>query len=214
MLPPQFLIDYESFIAIAQNSDDLARFLIEELPFKWRDLYIANTQHPTNIQRVHLGTFEYFYDFYSELEAQGEVPHSDTIEDRLVGVIGRSAPTRVRRDPSRLRGWVGPTEKYIGTERDKGHFIAHCIGGGLDVNVFSQLRSVNRGWSKEGKVYRHMEDYCYEHAGTLCFSRPVYIDETSVPRWLEFGVMRQDGGLWVERFDNGTSDYRTARARS
>jgi len=216
MLPPQFAIDYEAFRAGAATSDKsgLVHFLIEELPFKWRDLYVANTSHVTNIVRFHYGTFEYFYDFYSELEVNGEVPYSETIEDRVVGVIGTSTSTRDPRDPSRLRGWVGPTEEYIGKDRDKGHFMAHCIGGGLDVNVFSQLRSLNRGWSKEGKVYRQMEDYCYEHASTLCFSRPVYVDDTSAPRWLEFGVMKEDGRLWVEVFDNGQSDYRTARVHS
>ena len=44
--------------------------------------------------------------------------------------------------------------------RDKGHFIAHAIGGGLDMNIFSQARDLNRGISEQGKVYRLMERYC------------------------------------------------------
>ena len=86
--------------------------------------------------------------------------------------------------------------------RDKGHFIAHAIGGGLDMNVFSQARDLNRGISEQGKVYRLMERYCYENAGTFCFSRPVYDDATSIPRWVEFGLLRDDGSLWVEVFEN------------
>lgn len=216
ILPAEFVIDYELFCGVAatKGRDSLARFLTEELPYKWRELYVEQTPHVTNIVRFHYNTFEYFYDLHFELEPSGDVSHSQTVEDRLVGVIGVSAPTTGPRNPSRLRGWVGTTEKYIGKDRDKGHFMAHYIGGGLDVNVFSQDRALNRGWSAQGRIYRRMEAYCYEHPGTLCFSRPVYADGTSVPRWLEFGLARDDGTIWVEVFDNGQSDYRTARIGS
>jgi hypothetical protein len=68
--------------------------------------------------------------------------------------------------------------------------------------VFSQERRLNRGWSPQGKLYRQMETYCYEQPGTFCFSRPVYADGSSVPRWLEFGLLKSDQTLWVEVFDN------------
>ena len=70
------------------------------------------------------------------------------------------------------------------------------------MNVFSQARDLNRGLSDQGKVYRLMERYCCENAGTFCFSRPVYHDATSIPRWVEFGLLRDDGSLWVEVFEN------------
>lgn len=47
-----------------------------------------------------------------------------------------------------------------------------------------------------------MEKYCREQEGTFCFSRPIYCDGSNVPRWLEFGVLKSDGTLWVEVFDN------------
>jgi hypothetical protein len=34
------------------------------------------------------------------------------------------------------------------------------------------------------------------------FLRPVYADGSSVPRWLEFGLLKADQTLWVEVFDN------------
>ena len=80
--------------------------------------------------------------------------------------------------------------------------MARSIGGGLDVNVFLQERNLNRGWSPQGKVYRQMERYCAEQPGTFCFSRPIYTDGSSIPRWLEFGLLRTDRTLWVEVFDN------------
>ena len=70
------------------------------------------------------------------------------------------------------------------------------------MNIFSQARDLNRGISEQGKVYRLMERYCYENAGTFCFSRPVYDDASSIPRWVEFGLLRDHGSLWVEVFEN------------
>jgi len=216
ILPAKSVIDYELFSAVVatKGKDSLSRFLMAELPYKWRELYVEQTPHATNIVRFDYNTFEYFFDLFSEVGESGDMSCSQTNEDRLVGVIGVSAPTAGPRNPTRIRGWVGATEAYIGKDRDKGHFMAHYIGGGLDVNVFSQDRALNRGWSAQGKTYRTMEAYCHDRPGTLCFSRPIYADGTSVPRWLEFGLVRDDGSLWVETFDNGQGDRRTARVQS
>jgi hypothetical protein len=204
ILPSQYAVDYEALLAAAraESETNVALILREQLLFKWRDLYVATVAHVTNIVRFQFRTFDYIFDLYSELEATGEVPYNQTIQDRVVAVLGTSARAEEMRDASRIRGWVGPTEEFFGGERDKGHFMAHCIGGGLDVNVFSQERRLNRGWSPQGKIYRQMENYCYEQPGTFCFSRPVYADGSSVPRWLEFGLLKADQTLWVEVFDN------------
>ena len=203
-LPPQYAIDYPSLLFEAQTEGEtnVALFLSKHLPSKWREVYIANARHQTNLVRFRCGAFEYICDLYSELEAMGEVPYNQTIEDRVVGALGISSRAEQPRDASRMRCWLGATEEFVGTERDKGHFMAHCIGGGLDVNVFSQERRLNRGWSPQGKTYRKMETYCRERPGTFCFSRPIYEDGSSVPRWLEFGIIKDDQALWVELFDN------------
>lgn len=181
---------------------NLVAFLQDHLPFAWRGVYAKTVKHETNLVRFRFRTFEYICDVYSELELKGAVPYNQTIEDRVVAVLGASARAEEGRDASRMRGWIGPTEEFVGSERDKGHFMAHCIGGGLDVNVFSQERRLNRGWSSQGKIYRQMETYCYEQPGTFCFSRPIYADGSNVPRWLEFGLLKTDETLWVEVFDN------------
>lgn len=188
--------------AKTESLTNVALFLRQHLPFLWRDLYVAAVAHPTNIVRFQCRNFEYFCDLYSELEVTGEVPYDQTIEDRVVGVLGTSACANESRDASRMRGWVGATEELLGTNRDKGHFMARSIGGGLDVNLFSQNRLLNRGWSPQGKIYRRMEKYSREQEGTFCFSRPIYADGSNVPRWLEFGVLKSDGTLWVEVFDH------------
>jgi len=203
-LPSRQALDYEAVLheAPVESATSLVAYLRQHLPFKWRDLYVATLSRPTNIVRFPCRTFEYLFDIYSELEVTGEVPYDQTVEDRVVAVLGTSRSPDERRDATRMRGWLGETGELVGATRDKGHFIAHCIGGRLDVNVFSQDRKLNRGWSPQGKVYRQMERYCQEHSGTFCFSRPIYGDSSSVPRWLEFGVLKVDKTLWVEAFDN------------
>ena len=65
-------------------------------------------------------------------------------EARLVAVSGRSLFQEKARDDFRLKGWLGGTETTFGREWDKGHFVAHSIGGAVDrveVIVFVQLRA-------------------------------------------------------------------------
>jgi hypothetical protein len=35
-----------------------------------------------------------------------------------------------------------------------------------------------------------------------CFSHPIYENGSNVPRWLEFGLLKDDETLWVEVFEN------------
>ena len=204
--PPRGEVDYDRVLAGATSRTcDVVEFLSKELPYRWRDAYLQMTSHPTDIVRWRRGSFEYIYDDYASLEAKGGVPYDPKAEARLVAALGRSVPQKTVRDDYRLRGWVGGTEKMFGQGWDKGHFIAHSIGGaveGLEANVFVQRRELNRGWSKEGRRFREMEKYCVLNPGTFCFSRPLYADQTAKPAFLEYGVLKRDGDLWVARFDN------------
>lgn len=203
-LPSQYRIDYRRLqrAASAASVWELIAHLRLRFPAQWQRVYRATVSHAPNITRVEYGTFDYICDSYSSMEALGEVAFDQRVRDRVVAVLGISLPMRGRRRGSMPKGWVEHPEEIDSSGRDKGHFIAHAIGGGLDMNVFSQARDLNRGLSEQGKVYRLMERYCYENAGTFCFSRPVYEDATSVPRWLEFGLLRDDGRLWFEVFEN------------
>ena len=199
-------IDYGAVLkAATQSPEGVVKFLTDELPFVWRDAYIEMTLHQVNILRWQHGSFEYVFDDYASLESRGIVPYASDIEARLIGVLGSSSPKTTDRDDYRLKGWIGPTEKIFGRGWDKGHYIAHTIGGaidGLEANVFVQRRDLNRGWSAAGKRYREMEKYCVSNPHTFCFSRPLYIDQTSKPAFIEFGVLKQSDELWIERFDN------------
>jgi hypothetical protein len=199
-------MDYDAIVnrVTSHSTEAKISFLMEELPHLWRNAYQEMSKRAVSLVRIRHSSFEYVYDNYSYLEATGAIPYS-LVEDRLVGVLGLSARQVRARDDYRLRGWVGPTEKMYGSEYDKGHFIAHSIGGAVDrseMNVFVQRRDLNRGWSPEGKRYREMEKYCVSNPGVFCFSRPLYKDSTSQPTFLEFGILTRTGELWVECFDN------------
>ena len=202
MLPSGYFIDYEAVMLKARQecAADRSSFLQECLPSLWRDAYLSAISHEPNLVRFRHRTFEYICDLYSQLEVTGSVPYDQTVADRVIGVFGRSSRPHESRNERRDR--IEWSEELVGTHRDDGHFMARSIGGGLDLNLFSQDRLLNRGWSPQGKIYRRMEKYCREQEGTFCFSRPIYADGSNVPRWIEFGVLKTDETLWVEVFDN------------
>jgi len=203
MFPSRNALDYEAVLSAAtEGSANLVLFLQETLPSLWREAYLRAVTHQPNLVYLRLGSFEYICDIYSDLEAKGEVAYDQTVQDRVVVAFGFSGATEAQ-NARRTPRWINPNEQLAVTERDHGHLIAHCIGGTvLGLNVFSQDRQLNRGQSAQGKIYRQMERYCLEQPGTFCFSHPIYADGSNVPLWLEFGVLKTDGTLWVETFNN------------
>lgn len=200
-------VDYSAVRSLAETSDGRvdSRELTQLLEDRWLRAYRESTPRMIGIVGVTVGTFEYTFDDYGTLEAQGIVPADSMIESRLVYVCGHSNPQGKKRDDYRLKGWIGRTGRIFGKKWDKGHFIGNALGGAVDrleMNVFVQRRDLNRGWSEEGKRYTQMERYCAQNPGTFCFSRPIYLDESARPAFLEFGLLRSDGELLVERFDN------------
>lgn len=167
MPPSAHIIDYEGLLSEAsgRGTSNTALLLQELLPSLWRDAYVSTISHEPNVVRFRHRTYDYICDLYSQLELAGSVPFDQTIADRVIAVFGKSS--RAQQEPNAKRKRLGLSEELAGTERDDGHFMAHSIGGGLDVNLFSQQRKLNRGWSPQGKVYRRMEKYCYEQQGHL-----------------------------------------------
>lgn len=191
--------------AEAQGIANVTAFLREELPKRWMAEYKKATARPTNILRIELGSFAYMFDFVTELEIEGVLAPGTVREDRLVAGHGFSSADIGGREHGRMRGWVGPTEKYLGQGRDKGHVFGRALGGrvdGLEINLFSQARALNRGWSERGKLFRKMEQHCATHPGTFCYFRPRYCDELACPASVEFGILLPQKKLWVEEFQN------------
>ncbi len=204
-------IDYEKLMSFAQarDADSVTAFLLEELPHAWDERYRSCCSHKPNLLRISTSGFEYIFDFVQESVARGDVTPAEAVEDRVIGVHGRSALAADKRKDQLMRGRpLGPVDVMPEEKRsdyDKGHFIAHSMGGGLEINIFPQIRSLNRGWSDRGKVFRAMERYCQDHPRTYCFCHPIYAGCSWHPARIEFGVLRRDGTLWVETFENAGS---------
>ena len=169
---------------------------IKEKEDVWINHYIRSSSHQTAIQQFAFHDATYFYDL---TESTGSSVH-----DRLVAAHCFSKTVEKKRDKSRARSshkgaMVNPMN---GVLYDKGHALAHSIGGGLDVNLFPQLAEINRGRSEKGKLFRAMEQFSSSNPGTFTYIRLFYNDETWFPNSFEYGVMKENGEIWNEVFLN------------
>jgi len=193
-----FAVDYVGVIGDARPDEyeDLAAYLDEELPYRWTEQYRAMIEHEPYILNVHDRGFNFLFDLTLANYDKNDPNRPD---DRVVAAYGRSKAAESKRDASRIRGFG--TLRGTRGARDKGHFMAHSIGGSLDINIFPQHPDVNRGRG-EWKRYREMERYAARHPGTFVFSRPIYLDSGWVPDALEYGILLREPRFWVERFPN------------
>lgn len=195
-----FPIDYAEAVGTA-TPDELAaliEFLLDELPYRWIDAYREMSKHEPNVLEVPDRGFTFLFDLACEVHPADDPtsPH-----DRVVAAYGISKAPEAKRDASRMRGF-GAKGTLSRRGLDKGHLMAHSMGGSLDINLIPQRAEVNRGRSPEGRRFREMERYAAAHPGTFVFCRPIYGDETWVPHALEYGVLLPEARLWVERFPN------------
>ena len=199
-----FSIDYHTILSecSANGLAETAAFLMEALPPEWCAAYDEMVGYQTEIVRFEDHGFTFLFHQSSAEHPDWKLP-DDAVEDRVVSVFGLAQRAAGKRDASRMKGFLGGgLEPTAEGSTDKGHFMGHAQGGGLDVNLFPQRTKINRGWSERGKVYRKMERYSSLYPGTFCFSRPIYADKTWRPRFVEFGLLTKQRTLWVERFEN------------
>lgn len=190
---PQLVVRYEAGLAAAAPPDyeTAVSMLRDELPQVWYERYLEACGGAANVVRLETNGFEYLYHYASDPSA----PPSDC-EDRVVVAFGRSRRSKDKRPKSRIGGFPNGRE-----DTDRGHFMAHASGGGVDINLFHQDRALNQGWRKHAG-YRQMERFVAKHTGTFFFSRPLYEDFTARPAEIEFGILRPDMTFWVALFDN------------
>jgi hypothetical protein len=190
-------IPYQKVVEAAMDSAgtlvivDVIRFLEDE----WVATYCDMGTHKPSVMRFQDQGFTFLFDHASA--------NSSDVDDRLVAAYGWSTSSGQQKDKNRMRGFLGggldiPRKGKF----DKGHALAHAMGGGLDANLFPQRPELNRGKSEAGRVYRRMEKYAAGHPGTFVFSRFIYSDSSWAPTSLEYGLLMQDGKLWVEWFEN------------
>ena len=201
-------IDYRKILDVVTRSElSVADALRKELSSAWVGAYTRSVRHDPRVCVISLGGLDYLFDDPSAA-AHAEGSGSDEfVCERVVAVHGRSQPSDgTPRRASRIRGFprgaASDASVVDSVRHDRGHFMAHASGGGTDINLFPQLKDVNRGWSKRGRVYRRMENYLVAHPGTYCFSRSIYSGWTDHPYVIEFGLLGVDENLWVELFPN------------
>lgn len=194
------MTDYASvFRGLPQPVQGAAAFahLDNVLPPVWLDGYAAQGGE---ILEVTLGgsagdngAFTYMFDLQ---------PTNSKTDSRVVAVWGMSGSEPAStRDSGRIAGLLKGfwSKKFPG--RDRGHFMAHTMGGEMDINLFPQLSWVNRGG-----IWREMEKYAVVHPGTFSFVRPIYRGSNWTPDRLEYGLFKlppaSAPGLWVTSFGN------------
>jgi len=190
-------IDYAELAAErSPTSETWDAFARQVLAPAWLTAYQAETTWSTEIQEISLGALVFLFDAAPTLT---HIPEAG--DDRLVAVWGRSSRPAQKRDRARMAGLLPTPRLWSGSGLDRGHFVAHGAGGGLDLNLFPQLALLNRGWSRQGRLWRQLERYATRHPGTPLFVRPIYRDDSWRPSVLEFGLITE-GTLRVERFSN------------
>ncbi len=109
-------------------------------------------------------------------------------EDRTVAAWTITPATVGKRDVSYQRGF--PLAADPGSPPvDRGHLIPNLSGGEFGPNIFRQDRSLNRGWSQEGRRFRALEREA-AIPGTFYFGHLLYADDTAYPMEIEVGILR------------------------
>ena len=210
-IPHPSVVDYSAILKAMAGQSSLGKAAFwDELSTAWISAYKQQANRKTNITEMWFNGFGALVDLEGSDHGDGRGPQPPGVFPRTICAYGTSKPpTRSRgTDDQRLRG-MEPTAPELNTGRDKGHFIAHSIGGSIvaaETNAFSQRRDLNRGWSPEGKRFRMMEQFASANPGTQIFHRPIYIGETDIPEYLEVGIIRPDLTVWIDTFDNGVTN--------
>jgi len=184
-------VDYEAIASALSDPvdlEDLGAALLEALGD-----YYERVHGDSTLLFFKQSGATYLFDNASSIDAPND--------DRTIAAWALT-PTRVaNRDVGYQRGF--PLVSDEAAPMDRGHLIPHLSGGEFGPNIFRQDRSLNRGWSEDGKRYRAMERGAAERPGSFYFGHLLYSDDSDWPSEIETGVFR-DGRLVVERFVNRT----------
>lgn len=190
-------IDYDSLAAANLGGATRDRKAFRRaVVAQWIDRYAASTPWSPDIVEIALGPMVYLFD-----KAPSERAGPAAADARVIGVWGHPANATRPRDRARQQRFLPDSVRWSRAGRDRGHFIAHSLGGGMDINFFPQAVNLNRGRTPEGSRWRQLERRAGAFAETLVLLRPIYDSASWVPRWLDFGVVVDDE-LDVETFDN------------
>src|SRR5688500_1121555 len=85
-------IDYSGLMRSAATMQEKRNSLGNGISGQATTIYTKLIQRPTLVDEIQYNSFWYGFDNYSWLELKGKAPLSEEIEDRVVFVIGSSAP--------------------------------------------------------------------------------------------------------------------------
>lgn len=126
--------------------------------------------------------------------------HGRSRAERTVLVVARPQRPTEERDTSYQAGYP-LSERQGGRPVDRGHFVPYSGGGQFGPNIFAQDRALNRGWSRQGRLYRAIERRAVASEDAVLLARPHYADDSNVPAVLDLGVGDEQGWA-VLRFRN------------
>lgn len=208
------------FRSIANKETDFFTFLGDQLPELWCQAYAKMPHAGSDIVTVTDTGYNFIFDLQAErvvvaYGVSGFNPgkrDADRMRDFLGAVnspgelkkIAAAAPSAAigqQQMAAAQMSWRDRFFRTYGHKYDRGHFMSHRQGGGLDINLFPQRADINQGRSPQGVAYRSLEKACVA-SSVFCFSRPIYDDGTWVPAQLEYGVVHQTQRMQVMMFPN------------
>ena len=202
----RFFIDYNAILSkitdVKSYFNTVKTFINLLIPF-WKETYSLMGNHVPYIENRVFPTFSVLYDHIGPYGPEEEDILSDNyVEDRAVVAFGISSSVDHDRKQNDYYMKGDSQRRWADKNTDRGHFIAHTIGGDISTNIFPQSREINQGHSERGKVYIAMESYLRKNKDIFCFSRPIYFDFFNRPYLLEYAYLTKDFKFHIEVFEN------------
>ena len=196
-------IDYVALVAEhAVTAATWDQFVRAALIDRWISEYQAATDWKAEVLEINQGDLTFLFDAAPTLREQ----RRGDGDDRVVAVWGRSALPARRRDRARIAGFLPSPLSWSGAGRDRGHFVAHAAGGGVDLNLFPQAVGLNRGRTEQGRRWRSVTQQPIPGRRCLCgpcTSEMVGCPQKSSTRSCRVGACGSSGSQTAEEGTQG-----------
>src|SRR3984893_16755894 len=175
-------IDYHAHVSRLKDAEAFERFCSEDLPDLWCKAYREMPNAEFEIVQVTDGGYEFLFDlgadrvvaaFGSQFnpakrdsERMKDFLGKTTSKEALNTIVKKAPSTQVagQRQQMAQLSWRERFFLTYGHKYDRGHFMSHKQGGGLDINLFPQRADINQGHGRLGAHYRAMEKECVHQA--------------------------------------------------
>jgi hypothetical protein len=112
----------------------------------------------------------------------------DLALSRIAAVCGVPIVPKYPRDEKRQDKYPKPTKGFV-----KGHLIAHSFGGGMDINLVPQLKTMNNGRFKS--IEHFAREFAKANIKSFYSVRAFYNDESDIPQKLEQCLVYPSGDI-------------------